>query len=388
MRFNPNTAGMSVQLSFWERETYFTGIDVVIVGSGIVGLNAAICLKEKSPKLKILVAERGALPSGASTKNAGFACFGSLSELADDLTKIPEQEVFSLVAKRFEGLTRLRARLGDDAIRYEAFGGYEVFDDEKSYHECAGRLSEFNAKLKSAIGKDEVYKNADAEILQFGFKQVKHMIVCPAEGQIDTGLMMEALLQKAKNAGIKILNGLHITEFTNEKEGLLLQTENGYSISTKRLLICTNGFAKQLLPAEDVQPARAQVLITSPIPSLKFKGTFHYDKGYYYFRNVGDRVLFGGARNMDFTNENTMEHSTTSLIQDKLELLLREMILPGEKYTIDQRWSGTMGVGAKKEPIVKKISENVFCAVRMGGMGIALGSLTGEEAAVLVNESF
>jgi glycine/D-amino acid oxidase-like deaminating enzyme len=63
------------------------------------------------------------------------------------------------------------------------------------------------------------------------------------------------------------------------------------------------------------------------------------------------------------------------------------MILPGEKYTIEQRWSGTMGVGAKKEPIVKKISENVFCAVRMGGMGVALGSLTGEEAAELVNES-
>lgn len=379
---------MAVQLSFWERERYFTNIDVVIAGSGIVGLNAAICLREKSPKLNILVAERGALPSGASTKNAGFACFGSVSELVDDLTKMPENEVFALVEKRYEGLKRLRARLGDAAMRYEEFGGYEVFDDEKAYQECADRIPEFNAKLKSVIGRNEVYKNADDEIPRFGFKQVKHMLVCPAEGQIDTGRMMEALIEKAKNAGIKILNGLHITGFTNENNGLTLQTENGYSIFTKRLLICTNGFAKQLLPAEDVQPARAQVLITSPIPSLKIKGTFHYDKGYYYFRNVGDRVLFGGARNMDFVNENTMEHSTTPLIQERLEKLLREMILSNENYTIDQRWSGTMGVGAKKEPIVKKISENVFCAVRMGGMGVALGSLTGEEAAFLVDESF
>jgi glycine/D-amino acid oxidase-like deaminating enzyme len=378
---------MAVQLSFWEKERYFSGIDVVITGSGIVGLNAALWLKEKSPKLNILVAERGALPSGASTKNAGFACFGSVSELMDDLSIMPENEVFELVGRRFSGLSRLRARIGDKAMDFQQNGGYEVFDDEKSYQECADKISGFNAKLKSIIGSDEAYKNADLEIQRFGFTQVKHMIVCPAEGQIDTGLMMEALLEKAKVAGIRILNGLHITGFVPENNGLILHTENGYAIPTKRLLICTNGFAKQLLPLEDVQPARAQVLITSPVSSLKVKGTFHYDKGYYYFRNVGDRLLFGGGRNLDFTNENTADHSTTPLIQDRLDELLRTMILPGEKYTVEQRWSGTMGVGAKKEPIVKKISEHVFCAVRMGGMGIALGSLTGEEAAEMVHQS-
>jgi gamma-glutamylputrescine oxidase len=378
---------MAVQLSFWEKDRYFSNIDVVIAGSGIVGLNAALCLKEKMPALNILVAERGALPSGASTKNAGFACFGSVSELIDDLNKLPEEEVFGLVAKRFEGLKRLRAKIGDVNMRFEENGGYEVFDDEKNYQECADKIPDFNAELKHIIGRNEVYKNADAEISRLGFKNVKHMIVCSAEGQIDTGRMMETLLEKVKTAGIKILNGLHITGFETESNGLVLQTEQGYSIPTKRLLICTNGFAKQLLPEEDVEPARAQVLITSPIPSLKLKGTFHYDKGYYYFRNVGDRVLFGGGRNLDFKTENTSEHSTTPLIQDKLDELLRDMILPGIKYSVEQRWSGTMGVGAKKEPIVKKIREFVYCAVRMGGMGVALGSLTGEEAAVLVEES-
>jgi glycine/D-amino acid oxidase-like deaminating enzyme len=290
------------------------------------------------------------------------------------------------VGKRFEGLKRLRSRIGDAQMHFEENGGYEVFDNEKSYQECADKISDFNLKLKSVVGSNEVYKNADGEISRFGFKNVKHMIVCPAEGQIDTGLMMETLIEIVNSVGIKILNGLHITGFETENAGLVLKTENGYSIKTKRLLICTNGFAKQLLPKEDVEPARAQVLITSPIPSLKIKGTFHYDKGYYYFRNVGERILFGGGRNLDFKTENTSEHSVTPLIQNKLDELLREMILPGINYSVEQRWSGTMGVGAKKEPIVKKIQEFVYCAVRMGGMGIALGSLTGEEAAEMVNE--
>src|SRR6185312_8405304 len=66
--------------SYWERTAFVDHADVIIIGSGIVGLSAALHLKRQRPDLKVTVLERGFLPSGASTKNAGFACFGSLSE--------------------------------------------------------------------------------------------------------------------------------------------------------------------------------------------------------------------------------------------------------------------------------------------------------------------
>ena len=55
-------------LSFWERESFFKGIDVAIIGCGIVGLNAAIRLKEIDPTISVAIFERGALPEGASTR--------------------------------------------------------------------------------------------------------------------------------------------------------------------------------------------------------------------------------------------------------------------------------------------------------------------------------
>ncbi len=67
------------ELSYWEQESFFKGIDVAVIGSGIVGLTAAIHLKTLEPHSRIVVLERGALPTGASTRNAGFACFGSLT---------------------------------------------------------------------------------------------------------------------------------------------------------------------------------------------------------------------------------------------------------------------------------------------------------------------
>ena len=93
-----------MHVSFWEQESFYNNIDYAIIGSGIVGLSAAIELKSKFPKAKVVVLEKGFLPSGASTKNAGFACFGSPTETLDDLSIMSEKEVFSIVEKRWEGL--------------------------------------------------------------------------------------------------------------------------------------------------------------------------------------------------------------------------------------------------------------------------------------------
>jgi glycine/D-amino acid oxidase-like deaminating enzyme len=147
------------------------------------------------------------------------------------------------------------------------------------------------------------------------------------------------------------------------------------------VIIATNGFATELLKLKDVKPARAQVLITKPIDDLKIKGTFHYDEGYYYFRNIGNRVLFGGGRNLDFEKETSSMFVLNTKIQKHLETLLQTIILPDTKFEIEQRWCGIMGVGDEKKPIIKKISQNIVCAVRMGGMGVAIGSLVGKLAA-------
>jgi gamma-glutamylputrescine oxidase len=372
-------------LSFWETETYFNNIDVAIIGSGIVGLNAAMNLKLTLPALKIIVLERGFLPSGASTKNAGFACFGSPSELLDDLKTSSEDKVFSLVEKRWKGLARLRHHLGDDKIDFRQWGGYELFTDDEYYRECEEQLDYLNHKLSDIIPEKEVYKIASDKISTFGFNSVKHLVLNTAEGQIHTGMMMAALTQRVQELGVIILNSIKINQFENDNGQVNIVTDKGFSFRAKKLLSAVNGFAQELLPECEVFPARAQVLLTSPIADLKLQGTFHFDRGYYYFRNIGDRVLFGGGRNLDFSVEQTSEFGLTSIIQDKLEYYLQTMILPNSKYQIESRWSGIMGIGkSDKTFIVKKVRENIFCAVRMGGMGIAVGSLVGEEAAALI----
>jgi gamma-glutamylputrescine oxidase len=377
-----------MSLSFWERETYFKNIDVLIIGSGIVGLNAALELKRLNPSLHITILERGMLPMGASSRNAGFACFGSPAELLEDLKKHSENELFSLIEKRWKGLLQLRKKLGDQRIDFHNWGGYDLFVNEQDFLDCSDQLAYLNKHIASITGKKETYKVADALIPEFGFQQVKHLVLNTEEAQIDTGKMIQALISLAREAGIEIINGFTVQSFEDNGNDVTIRTLHDEQINCKTLIIATNGFAKQLLPLEAVNPARAQVLITHPIPDLKLKGTFHFNNGYYYFRNVGNRVLLGGGRNLDFSTEETFEFGLTKLVQDKLDELLKNMILPYTDYEVDMRWSGIMGIGPEKKSIVKAVSKNVFCAVRMGGMGVAIGTLIGEEVAGLAAECF
>ena len=368
-------------LSFWEQSSFFEGVDLAIIGSGIVGLNTALYLKEKYPKVNIVVLEKGMLPEGASTKNAGFACFGSLSEIIEDLKTHTEEEVVQLVKKRWEGLQLLRKNLGDAIIDYQQHGGYELFyKNDPLWEECSQNRSKINALLKPLFTKDVFTVTGNI----FDFKEVHQQYVYnPFEGQLDTGKMVATLLQKVQGLGIKVLTNCFVESFEELKQSVQLRT-NQITFKTTKLFITTNGFAKQFMDV-DMQPARAQVLITKPIKKLHIKGTFHLDKGYYYFRNVGNRVLFGGGRNLDFTTEETTEFGLTPVVQYQLESILKEIILPSQEVTISQRWSGIMGVGNQKKAIVKQLSNNVYCGVRLGGMGVAIGSFVGKELADLVD---
>ena len=377
---------LSYQLSYWEREVFFKHLDVVVIGSGIVGLSAAIHLKENAPELNVVVLERGPLPIGASTRNAGFACFGSMTELIADLETQSESAVFDLVARRWAGLNRLRERLGDSAISFQNNGGYELFrpSEESTFSTCLDHLAHFNKILQPIIGNEQVFSVKDELISTFGFGEVKHLIFNQAEGQIHTGKMMQALLQLAYRKGIRIYNGVGVEAVEEHSNEVRLQSQQGWIISASKVLVATNGFARQLFPKQAIQPARNQVLITKKVPLLPFKGCFHYDAGYYYFRNIDDRILFGGGRNLTPKQETTTEFGTTEMIRNRLTDLLRTVILPGQAVEVDHWWSGILGVGDQNSPIIHKVSNRIAIAIRLGGMGVAIGSLVGEEGAELL----
>ncbi|MCB0665786.1 MAG: FAD-binding oxidoreductase [Saprospiraceae bacterium] len=367
--------------SYWEQKTFLRHRNVIIIGSGIVGLTAALSLRKRNKDLRILVVDRSPIPHGASTKNAGFACFGSPSELLNDIDQQGWTRTIELVKKRWEGLKLLKELIPHDKMKYNPCGGYEVFDDTQKhlFDRCESNLGELNKAL-SFIGND-VFRPGNNLIDSHSLQRFYGMISCPYEAEIHPGLMVQYLIWRCQRENIEFINGLNIDRIEEQNNQISISGDN-MNITSDFILLATNAFTRKLLPEVDLYPARNQVVVTSPIYALHLKGIYHQDMGYVYFRVVDkNRILLGGARNRFDQQERTDDIANTTNVLGHLENLLREKIIPGQDFQIDYCWSGILGLGTTKSPLVEWYSDRIFVACRMGGMGISIGALIGQNAA-------
>ncbi|WP_080778541.1 NAD(P)/FAD-dependent oxidoreductase [Chryseobacterium phocaeense] len=366
--------------SIWEQETFYRKRGVIIIGAGFSGLWTAIAIKEKYPGKSVLIIERNAVPLGASTRNAGFACFGSLTEVIADAQKMGWEKTLELVKMRFEGLEKIRKYFRNNEIDFELTGGYEILNDDEPLQQ----LDLVNEKLKTITGLDKTYVLNQQKIAEFGLGKSEFLIENPCEGSLHSGKLLQKLLEKCHELKVEFLFGTEVERIDENTDETEIHLSGKLSVKADKVIYCTNAFSSKFLEKEEIIPARGQILLTEPIDGLKLKGTFHYDEGFYYFRNLGNRVLLGGGRNQDFTTEETTAFETTEFLQNHLEKFLKEVILPGQQVKIALRWSGIMAMGSEKTPIVKQLSERQFCAVRLSGMGVALAPKIGEMMADMV----
>jgi len=360
--------------SFWEKKYLESPSDITIIGSGIVGLSTAISIKEKQPWLTVKVLERGYQPYGASTKNAGFSCFGSISELLDDIATMGEESCAEVVQMRWKGLKKLKERVGENTLEYKHCGGTEVFHKTENELKdlCLSKIDFSNDFIKDTIQLENCFSiRPNTSLREFSATNIYNAY----EGVINPMSMMEALMQKCHHLSIQIIYGVEISkiDYTNK----ILKTTANHQINYHKLILCTNGFTHNLLPNLPVIPARNQVLITKPLENNPLTSAYHLDKGYVYFREYDSRILLGGGRNLDIDVETTDQFGTTEKIQNYLVQIL-ESICPGASKEIDYWWSGILGIGPTKYPICEWVDDDVLAGVRLGGMGVAIGSYLGD----------
>lgn len=368
-------------ISIWEKESLLS-YDAIVVGAGITGLSTAASLKELSPQLNILVLEKGTLPAGASTRNAGFACFGSTSELLEDIDHLGEDGMQKLVEKRWLGLQKTKDRLGANEIGFEPCGGYELFRaSDPLEDEVIPRL---NHLLKDIVGH-EVFMPCSQELKSLGFKHIKHLIFNKYEGAIHTGKMMNALWSYCQSLGIRIITGTPVISIDSSSGAVHTDT---FTFESKAIAVCTNAFSGNLLQNIDLKPGRGMVMLIKPERPINYTGTFHYDRGYYYFRHFEQKIIFGGGRNLDDETESTVEFGLNPKIRKRLIHDLENLILPAQSYEIEMEWSGIMAFGPTKAPVIQQVDHHLFAGVRLGGMGVAIGSMVGEELAELIIKTY
>ncbi len=366
--------------SIWENEFLPQRTDVTIIGAGFSGLWTAFFLREFKPSLSIQLIDKEPFVKGASSRNAGFACFGSPSELLMNIDELGEEKTLRWALERWRGVQLVKQYFGKE-IDYENCGGNELFEDEGLFTKCIKKLPEFNAFFSEFTKNDTTYSISDKILDRLKFNGFKHAILNTEEGSINSGKLMNELQKYLSVNGVKIYRGICFVDYSVKNQEVLVETTTG-EFHTNHLCFATNAFSPKSFK---ITPGRGQILLTNPIDNLSLNGTFHVDKGYTYFRNVRNRILIGGGRNLAMLEETTSEFAVTETIQNYLEKLLRERILPNQEFEIENRWSGIMGFTQTHEPICKIDNPNISIIAGMNGMGVALAPRLGE---ILAGEIF
>jgi glycine/D-amino acid oxidase-like deaminating enzyme len=376
-------------LSIWEKETWYSHQDILIVGAGLMGLWSALELKKSKPSLRITIIERNTTPLGASTRNAGFACFGSPTELIHNASAMGIDAMLQIVDMRHKGIEKIKANFTTEEIGFDPCGGYECINrDYKGWGELNDKIHWLNGLLKPITGKEQSFTRTDEKISQQGLKGFDALIENVSEASLHSGMLVQSLTKKVQSAGVSILYGVDIKSWGKQNGSINVVTHEYLPLSCNQLLFCTNAFTDTLLPELAITPGRGQVIVTSPIQGLAMKGTFHFEEGFYYWRNLGNRILLGGARNTAFEEETTVDLSGSEKIKEALLLFLKEHLNPSYQYTIDHHWSGIMGFTESHQPVIKQISEGIFASIACNGMGVALTPIIAEKAAALLLTHF
>ena len=380
-------------IGYWESEYLLQPADLTIVGAGIVGMSTALHFKQHRPNARVRIVERDPLSSGGTTRNAGFACFGSAGEWLDDLETLGMEELKSLVRNRTEGLAELLHLLGSESIGLEWTGGWELFGQAPEDEHLSKRVIQALPKINAAVSPilsttlgpiHPLLTNHDAAKLdpkRASALGARTAVSLPWEGMIHTGKMVAAFHKALNQAGIERLHGVEVNHLERSANDWRLDTSKGDLASTQ-VAICTNGLAKALLPNLDAQPVPNRVFVGQVQPGVLPLGTYHLDRGYLYMRSLeNNRGLFGGGRHWNLAPpESDGYGSNTPCEWDERLLRMAESWI-GPIHNISHRWTGWLGVGKDRRPLIGQTQPGLHYAVRMGGMGVAIGCGVGKELA-------
>src|SRR5690554_2994631 len=116
-------------------------------------------------------------------------------------------------------------------------------------------MQEINQFL-NPLFKQNVFEKANEKIDAFAFNkaEVKHLLWNKFEAAIETGLMLKNLLRKAQDLGVVVLNGAEVKSWEISGNGVEIICAKELHFRANQLGICSNAFAKTLLPDLDIRP--------------------------------------------------------------------------------------------------------------------------------------
>ncbi len=327
--------------------------DVVVVGGGVTGCSCALTLAEAGVHVRLHEARE--IASGASGRNGGFALRGATVAYDVARDQLGPERARSLMELTERAQARLEQLAGD---AFRRVGSLRLAIDEAERDELRREHDALLADGFAVEWLDELDPPLDG--LYAG------AILHPRDGALQPARWVRCLARRAVEAGADI----------REHSPVRLD-----EIEADAIVVCGDGYTAQVLPelAERVRPTRGQVLVTEPLPTLRYDRPHYARHGWDYWQQLADgRLVIGGRRDVDLVAEGTDVDATTDVVQHSLEDLVEQLV--GHRPRVDGRWSGMWGTTPDLLPLVGRVPgrRGTWIAGGYSGHGNVLGLACGD----------
>ena len=349
-------------------------VDVVIVGSGYTGLNAALETIRGGRSTLVLDSENPGC--GCSTRNGGQISTSIKPSLSDLTAKYGLKKACAIRKEGENALQWIETLIKREKIKcdFNRSGRYHAAHTPKHYEAIARDAEQLNNKEgieAYTIPKADQRKELGSDVYFGG-------VVFPRHASVNPGLYHRGLLDRAVEAGVHVTGNCHVSGLRREKNRYILSTSKG-EVSARDVIIATNGYTTDLTPwlQRRVIPIGSYVIATEELPIELVDTLFPTDriasdtcKVVYYYRTSPDRkrILFGGRVSARETNPLI---SGPALYEDMCRIFPE---LTG--FKVSHSWSGTVAY-TFDELAHTGVHKGVHYAMGYCGSGVSMASYLG-----------
>jgi len=342
--------------------------DVLIVGGGITGITLACTLAEKGASVGLL--ESGFLAGEASGRNAGFLLAAPAEPYRERIEfwgREGARAVLQIGRRSHQRLRELVQRHGIDCD-YEQKGSLRLSRSSVETEDIRASLPELrhDGFPMREVPVAEVVPAAAQPLFDAAFE-------VPEDGQVHPVKLQHGIAVAAIEKGARIHAHSRVTH-ARWQAGLWEVQANGHTARARTLVIATNAYTPQLVPAlaPFIAPRRGQMLATAPLAERITSQPAYAQYGYQYWcQTPSGRLIIGGWRDVDFDSEVGFDTAPTDRIQSAIEAGLAQLVPSGA--VIEHRWAGTMGFARDGRPLVGWLDAAHHLAICGGFTGHGMG---------------
>lgn len=349
-------------------------VDVLVVGAGYTGLNAAI--ETARGGRSTLVIDAAAVGGGCSTRNGGQISTSVKPSLGKLTAKYGEARARAIRSEGETALSWIEDRIAQEEINcaFERVGRFHAAHSPAAYENLAR-----DADVLSSQEGIEVHTVPRAEqMAELGTEGFHGGVVFLRHASLDPGRYHRGLLSAARGAGAIVVGHCAATSLRRQADGFRVTTENGI-VRARDVVIATNGYTGGLVPwfRRRVIPIGSYVIASEPLPAALIQKLFPKNriasdtrKVVYYYRASPDRqrVIFGGRVSANETNP--------ALSGPKLYADMCRIFPEMRDYRISHSWMGTVAYSFD-ELAHTGVHDGIYYAMGYCGSGVSMASYLG-----------